>query len=68
MIYTLPTRTVSEIRCLNCGTKWQEKSVTLNDGTFYNLEEDGRWMRGPNKPKLSMPITIPVSRFFGEEE
>ena len=53
-----------KIICPQCGTEWLENSVTLFDGTTYRLEENGRWMRGENRPKL---IPIPTSRFFGEE-
>jgi hypothetical protein len=52
-----------KIICPQCGTEWLENFVTLFDGTTYRLEENGRWMRGENRPK---PIPIPTSRFFGE--
>jgi hypothetical protein len=56
-----------KIACPQCGTEWLEKSVILFDGTTWNLGENGRWIRGVDRPKRS-PIPIPASRFFGGEE
>lgn len=53
------------IPCPVCGTIWSEKTVTLFDGTIYNLGKNGRWGEGERRPK---PVPIAVSRFFGEEE
>jgi hypothetical protein len=56
-----------EFSCPGCLTKWSEHSVTLFNGTTYRLEENGRWVRGQDKPKHT-PIPVPVSRFLGGEE
>jgi hypothetical protein len=56
-----------KIACPQCGTEWSEKSVTLFSGITYCLEENGRWIRGPDQPKRSS-IPIPASRFFGGDE
>lgn len=56
-----------KVPCPQCGTEWSEDSVRLFDGTIYCLGENGRWIRGADKPKRP-PVPVPVSRFFGEEK